>query len=75
MVKNDNASNSNTATATQNNTQRKGVFVLMSEAQHRTLKVRAAQTGSTLQNLVSGLLNDALDKEPGEGRRGRRSNG
>lgn len=61
-MKNDTASpntNSNT-TATTERPARRGVFVQMSEAQHRDLKVRAAQEGDTLQNLVSTLLQDAI---------------
>ncbi len=65
-----------TSTATVNDTdaearpQRKGIFIQMTEGQHRDLKVKAAQSGTTLQNLVSGLLSEAIDREV-SGRRNR----
>ena len=69
MVKNEN----NTQTQTQDRPTKKGVFVLMSEAQHRHFKVQAAETGTTLQNIVSALLNEAISKTaPSDGRRGNR---
>lgn len=62
-MKNDTANtnvNQSTTTTTERPS-RRGVFVQMSEQQHRDLKVRAAQEGDTLQNLVSTLLQDAIE--------------
>lgn len=63
---------STNATTTEQRPARRGVFIPMDEEQHRSLKVRAAQSGSTLQNLVGDLLSDALAKSDGPtSRRGR----
>lgn len=62
-MKNDTAT-ANASTSQTSSTERparRGVFVQMSEQQHRDLKVRAAQEGDTLQNLVSTLLQDAIE--------------
>lgn len=60
-MKNETAPANSNTTATTERPARRGVFVQMSEPQHRALKVRAAQEGDTLQNLVSTLLQDAIE--------------
>lgn len=58
MVKNETGNRNETTTVER--PARRGVFIQMNDAQHRALKVQAAQSGTTLQSLVSGLLGDAL---------------